>query len=109
MRMRIGFLGLGTMGAPMAKNLLLAGHALTIYNRSDLPKAALVEQGARVARTPADAARGQEIVITMLSDENALLGVLDGPDGLIAGLSAGTILVDMSTIGRAAALTVAAK
>ena len=103
--MRIGFLGLGTMGAPMASNLVRAGHAVTVWNRSR-GKAEAIES-ATIATTPRDAARGSELVITMLADEHALCQVLDGPDGVLAGIGQGALLVDMSTVGRKTALEVA--
>ena len=109
MHMRVGFLGIGTMGAPMAKHVLAAGHALAVYNRTRARTEPLAAAGARVAATPADAARDAELVITMLSDERALDAVLAGDDGLLAGLSPGAIVVEMSTIGRAAALDAAAR
>jgi 3-hydroxyisobutyrate dehydrogenase-like beta-hydroxyacid dehydrogenase len=105
--MRVGFLGLGTMGAPMAGHVLAAGHDLIVYNRTPARADALVARGARRADTPRAAAAERQVVITMLGDERSLEAVLSGPDGLLAGLEPGTVVVEMSTVGRAAALDAA--
>ena len=97
--LKIGFVGLGTMGLPLANNLRRAGHALTVWNRSAERAQVLAKKGARAAATPRDAATGQELVFTCLSDESALEAVLEGPDGILAGLKAGDVLVDTSTAG----------
>ena len=86
--MKVGFLGLGQMGAAIAANVLKAGHDLAVWNRSPEKAAPLVQQGAVLARTPREAAAGREIVLTMLADDSALDHVLSGDDGLIAGLAA---------------------
>ncbi|MEO6953169.1 MAG: NAD(P)-dependent oxidoreductase, partial [Polyangia bacterium] len=86
-------------------NLVGAGHALTVWNRSRAKADAIA--GAIVAATPREAAVGNELVITMLADEHALMQVLDGADGVLAGLEQGALLVDMSTVGRKTALHVA--
>lgn len=96
---RIAFCGLGRMGAPMAGRLLDAGHTLTVWNRSVEKARPLAERGATVAPNPREAAAGAEFAITMLADEPALDAVLFGEDGLAAGLAAGAMLVEMSTIG----------
>ena len=96
--MRIGFLGLGQMGQALARNLISAGHELTVYNRSRNPAVALAKQGASVAEYPAKAADGQEIVITMLADDRAVESVVLGPHGLIEGLPSGSMHISMSTI-----------
>lgn len=96
----VAFLGLGRMGAPMAANLARAGHDLVLYNRTAAKAAELAERlGAVVAPTPREAARQAEIVITMLADEDALLGVCDGANGVLSGLRPGGVLVDMGTTG----------
>ncbi|HET7754108.1 MAG TPA: NAD(P)-dependent oxidoreductase [Anaeromyxobacteraceae bacterium] len=99
MRMRIGFLGLGTMGEPMANNLRRAGHAMTVWNRTPSKAEHIVAKGGTLARTPRECATGQDIVFVCLADEKALEQVLDGENGAIAGLGAGSILVDTSTSG----------
>ncbi|HET7489724.1 MAG TPA: NAD(P)-dependent oxidoreductase [Acidimicrobiales bacterium] len=96
---KLGFCGLGQMGGPMAARLVGAGHDVTVWNRTPARADALVEQGARRAGTPAEAAAGAEAVFTMLATPEALEAVLFGPDGLAAGLGAGTTLVEQSTVG----------
>jgi len=96
--MEVGFIGLGVMGRSMAANLLRAGHRVTVYNRTPGPAAALGELGAAVAATPRAAAAGRDAVITIVTDDAAVLAVCEGPDGVLAGLGAGALLVDMSTI-----------
>jgi 3-hydroxyisobutyrate dehydrogenase-like beta-hydroxyacid dehydrogenase len=107
--MKIGFLGTGTMGAPMANNLRKSGHAVTVWNRSAARAEPLVKKGAKSAATPREAAAGQELVFLCLSDENAVEAVLEGPDGALAGLGKGAVLVDVSTAGVRSAKTVEAK
>jgi len=97
--MKIGFLGLGTMGAPMANNLRKSGHSVTVWNRTAGRAETLVKKGARAAATPREAASGQDVVFLCVSDEKAVDAVLDGPDGALAGIAAGTVLVDASTSG----------
>ena len=106
MRMRIGFIGLGTMGLPLANNLRKAGYSITVWNRTAAKAEALVKKGARQARSPRECAAQQDLVFTCLSDERALEDVLGGPDGVLAGLSAGDVLVDTSTAGTRAARSI---
>ncbi len=98
--MKVGFIGLGHMGAGMAANLIAAGHEVTVYNRTPAKVQALVERGARAAARVADACRG-EVVITMLADDAALESVVFGADGILRNLGPGAIHVSMSTIGVA--------
>ena len=104
--MKIGFIGLGQMGSPIARNLMKAGHELTVYNRTRSKAASL---GARVANTPADAAREAEVVITMLADDDAVKEVVFGADGLANTLRPGSIHVSMSTISVALSQQLAAE
>src|SRR5512142_1526519 len=97
MRMRIGFLGLGTIGEPIANNLRKAGHDLTVWNRTAGKADHIVSKGGALARTPRECASGRDLVFTCLSDEKALEVVLEGPDGVLAGLAGGDVLVDLST------------
>jgi 3-hydroxyisobutyrate dehydrogenase-like beta-hydroxyacid dehydrogenase len=106
---RIGFLGLGLMGEPMAGRLVDAGHDVAVWNRTASRADGLRERGAMVAATPDEAAAGREVVITMLTDVDALEGVLFGDDGAAAALAPGSLLVDMSTVGRDAVLDVAGR
>lgn len=98
--MEIGFIGLGSMGAAMAANLVRAGHQVTAYNRSREKVDALVAQGARPADTVADACRG-EAVITMLADDHAVEAVTFADDGILAALPADAVHVSSSTISVA--------
>jgi 3-hydroxyisobutyrate dehydrogenase-like beta-hydroxyacid dehydrogenase len=96
---KIGFLGLGEMGAPMAMRLLHAGHDLVVWNRSPERIAPLAQEGAAVAPSPAKAAAERDFVITMLATPEALEQVLFGAGGLASALSPGQVLIDMSTVG----------
>ena len=96
--MKVGFIGLGQMGLPMAANLKKAGHEVIAYNRT---RAKAEQLGARVANTPAEAARDAEVVITMLADDDAVREVVFGADGLASTLQPGAIHVSMSTISVA--------
>jgi len=93
----VAVLGLGLMGEPMARNLIRAGHALRIWNRTASKADALVQEGATLARTPAEAARESEFTIVMVADPPALEAVLHGPSGVLEGLRRGTVLVNMGT------------
>jgi len=95
--MRVAFLGLGNMGAPIARNLLKAGHALTVWNRSSDKTAPLVADGATAAATPAEAARDADMVLTTLADDRAVEAVAFGSDGLCAAGGA-ALHVGLSTI-----------
>lgn len=95
----VTFLGLGRMGARMARRLIDAGHAVTVWNRTSDRAGPLVEGGAESARTPAEAVAGADVVITMLSDGEAVQDVLFGTDGAGPALAPGVPLVEMSTIG----------
>jgi 3-hydroxyisobutyrate dehydrogenase-like beta-hydroxyacid dehydrogenase len=96
--MRIGFLGLGIMGRPMAVKLVQAGHEVAVWNRT----AGKDVEGARKAVSPAEAARGAEVVWMCVSDTKAVERVLFGPDGVEAVLEAGMIIADSSTISPSA-------
>src|SRR3984893_17691398 len=106
---RIGFLGLGEMGAPMASRLLHAGHDVIAWNRTAERAAALAQQGATVASSPATAAAGASFVVTMLATPEALEQVLFGAAGLAPALSPGQVLIDMSTVGTDEVRSVAAR
>lgn len=98
--MEIGFIGLGNMGRGMAANLLAAGHALTVYNRSPGKSEALVEQGATAARNVGDTCTG-DVVVTMLADDADVEDVVFGADGVLAALRPGATHVSSSTISVA--------
>ncbi len=99
---RIGFIGLGIMGRPMARRLLEAGFALTVHSRSPEPVAELVAAGAARAGSGTEVASAVDVVITMLPDTPDVEEVLFGPDGVAAGVGAGSVVIDMSTIDPAA-------
>ena len=105
--MNIGFIGMGTMGAPMAGRLIEAGHDLTIHNRTRTREEALAERGAARASSPKEAAAGADLVITMVSDTPDVEAVILGPDGAIHGMKEGAVLVDMSTISPTATREIA--
>jgi 3-hydroxyisobutyrate dehydrogenase-like beta-hydroxyacid dehydrogenase len=100
--MQVGFIGLGRMGSAMAANLLAAGHALTVYNRTAAKAEPLVSQGAHLAKTPGEAARGA-VAITMLADDHAVEDAVLGRDGILTALAPGAIHLSMSTISVALA------
>jgi 3-hydroxyisobutyrate dehydrogenase-like beta-hydroxyacid dehydrogenase len=99
--MKIGFIGLGSMGLPMATNLLKAGHDLMVYNRTRSRAEELGKQGAKVAGSPREAAAGVEVLITMLADDTAVESVMFGEHGALQGLTRGAVHASMSTIGHA--------
>ncbi len=107
--MNIGFIGLGIMGQPMSRHLLEAGFSLTVYNRTVSKAQALAAMGAKLAKSPAVVAAGSEIIITMLPDTPDVEAVLFGKDGVYEGLSAGSIVVDMSTISPEATVQFATR
>jgi 2-hydroxy-3-oxopropionate reductase len=95
---RVGFIGLGIMGKPMAGHLLAAGYPLTVHSRSAPPVDELVAAGASRASSPAEVARASDVVITMLPDTPDVEQVLFGDDGVESGLSGGALVIDMSSI-----------
>lgn len=106
--MKIAFLGLGKMGAAMAQHLLTAGHELTVWNRDPAKTAHLAAQGAAFAGTPAEAAEGKQVIVTMLFDDAANEAVLLGEDGAIAHLAPGALHIASSTISVALSKRLAA-
>ena len=98
---RVGFVGLGIMGQPMAKNLLNAGFRLTVHTRSPARTDAVAELGAAVAGSPAEVARASEVLITMVPDSSDVEIVAEGPHGVFEGASRGLVIADMSTISPA--------
>src|ERR1051325_8278800 len=94
----IGFIGLGIMGAAMAERLIQARHAVSVYNRTASKASSLVALGARQARSPADCARGKEIVISIVTDSADVEEVLLGREGAVHGASPNALFIDMSTV-----------
>ena len=108
---RIGFVGLGSMGRPMATNIAAAGFPLVVWNRTPSKSETIAARtGARVAASPAILAAGADVVITMVADGDVLLDLYTGSGAMAGSLRAGTVCVDMSTIspGQAAELAAAA-
>jgi len=99
--MIVGFIGLGTMGAPMARNILKKGHQLIALDMQPAAVASLVAAGATAAATPKDVAAASEIVITMLPDAPDVERAALGPTGIVAGIRPGSVYIDMSTIDPA--------
>jgi 3-hydroxyisobutyrate dehydrogenase-like beta-hydroxyacid dehydrogenase len=99
---KIGFIGLGLMGRPMALNLLKAGHTVTVWNRTSSRAQELANEGATAAKTPREVAAASEILLTIVSDPSALESVLwgdgDPKDGALEGLKSGSIYIDSSTV-----------
>src|SRR5213593_447140 len=102
MKETVGFIGLGGMGLAMATNLLKAGFGLRVYNRTPEKARPLLERGAILARSPAEAAGPGGVVVTMVSDDRAVEEVTLGPDGLLGRLGDGVHL-SMSTIAPSTA------
>ena len=108
MKPSVGLIGLGLMGRPMAANVVKAGYALAVWNRTRARAEELSAQGAKVAATPREVAAASDVLLTMVSDPPALEAVLWGPDGALAGLRKGSVLVDSSTVAPELARRVAA-
>ncbi len=99
---RIGFIGLGIMGKPMAHNLLKAGYSLTVYNRSDGPVEELVAAGATAAASPQAVAANADVVVTIVTDTPDVQQVLLGENGVIHTVAQDAVVIDMSTISPTA-------
>jgi len=97
-RINVGFIGLGIMGRPMARNLIQAGHRLIVLDRNPEPVAELAALGAEPAATPASVAEHAEVVITMLPDSPDVEAVVFDAQGVLMGLRPGTLYIDMSTV-----------
>jgi 2-hydroxy-3-oxopropionate reductase len=107
--MRIGFIGLGIMGKPMAKNLLKAGHTLVVYDIVDAPVKELVAAGATAGSSPKDVAVRNDLIITMLPNSPHVKKAVLGEGSVIEGAKPGSVLVDMSSIAPLASREVAAE
>jgi 2-hydroxy-3-oxopropionate reductase len=104
---RIGFIGLGAMGKPMAGNLISGGFPIVVHDERREPVNELVAKGAEEATSPREAADLADVIITMLPDDRAVEQVATGKDGAIAGMKKGAILIDMSTISPSTAKGIA--
>jgi len=100
--MKIGFIGAGIMGLPMAGHVLAAGHELQVYNRTASKAQTLIDKGAISAASPSEAAKGADIVISIVSRTDDVLEVLAGVDGAAESASKGCLFIDMSTIDSGA-------
>ena len=107
--MKIGFIGMGIMGQPMARNLLKGGFDVTVYNRTASRAEALRADGAAVAATPAECASGKDIVITIVTDSPDVEAVLFGDKGAADAVTSGAVVVDMSTISPDVTKQIAAR
>ena len=105
----LGYVGLGVMGGRIAKRLLDAGHRVTGFNRTRSKAEWLIEAGMAWADSPREVAEAAEITLSMVTDTKALRAIVEGPDGIIAGLSSGKLFVDMSTVSAAESREVAAR
>src|SRR6478609_6474060 len=99
--MKVGFVGLGSMGFAMAESLLAQGHQLFVYNRTHEKAQPLHEAGARLCATPGEAAREAESVISMVADDAALEVVTFGPSGILAELPSNAVHISCSTVSVA--------
>lgn len=100
--MKVAFIGMGTMGASMALNILKAGHEVTVHNRTREKEAPVAEAGAQRAASPMEASKGAEIIIICVSDTPDVEKIVLGDDGVIHGAEQGAIVIDMSTISPTA-------
>ncbi len=107
--LRIGFIGLGNMGRPMARNLAAAGARLTVHNRGRGPVDELAAEGMAAADTPRAVAEASDTIIVMVSDTPAASRVITGPGGVVEGLAPGKLIIDMGTTAVAATRRMAAK
>lgn len=107
MKPRVGLIGLGLMGSPMAANFLKAGFPLTVWNRTAEKAQKLAKLGATAAKSPADAAAKTDILLTIVSDPPALEEVLWGEQGALSALKSGSVLIDSSTVSPALARRIA--
>ncbi|OQP61389.1 hypothetical protein A3860_06675 [Niastella vici] len=96
--MKIGFIGLGNLGTPIAENLLASGHPLYVYNRTVAKTKPLTDKGATACATIKELTEACTVIITMVSDDKALKSVSEGPDGLIKNMQPGSVHISMSTI-----------
>lgn len=107
--MKVGFIGLGLMGSPMAKNILAVGFPLTIFNRTASKTKILHKMGVKVTVSPEALAENSNVVITMVTAGKDVEEILFGKNGVVAGAKKGTVVIDMSTIGPTYAKTISSK
>ncbi len=109
MKLKVGFIGLGLMGEPMAKNILKQGFPLVVYNRTYLKTKSLQKLGAKVVSTPLEMASMVDVLITMVTAAKDVEQVLFLRDGVVRGAKKGLVIIDMSTIGKTSAVEIAQK
>ncbi|OGM09515.1 hypothetical protein A2Z67_01570 [Candidatus Woesebacteria bacterium RBG_13_36_22] len=107
--MKVGFIGLGLMGNPMAKNILKAGFSISVYNRTLSKTAEFKKLGVKVAKTPKELAKNSDVIITMITSGKDVEQVLFGKDGVVKGAKSGLVVIDMGTIGPTYAKKIAQK
>jgi 2-hydroxy-3-oxopropionate reductase len=105
----IGFIGLGIMGKPMARNLMKAGYPLMVYNRTASKADELVAAGAQQVGSPREVARGAEVIITMVADSPEVEQIILGPQGVLESVKAGSVVIDMSSISPVVTKKIAAE
>jgi 3-hydroxyisobutyrate dehydrogenase-like beta-hydroxyacid dehydrogenase len=105
----LGFVGLGVMGSEMVLRLLEKGHTVTGYNRTKAKAERLLKAGMKWADTPREVAAAADMTLSMVTNSAALSAIVDGPDGILSGLTAGKVLIDMSTVSPAYSREVAAR
>jgi len=106
---KLGFIGLGVMGGNMVERLLSKGHTVTGYNRTRAKAQWLIDKGMQWAASPRDVAKASDYVFAMVTNAAAIQSITEGPDGVLAGLNAGKIFIDMSTVSPAVSRTLAEK
>jgi 3-hydroxyisobutyrate dehydrogenase-like beta-hydroxyacid dehydrogenase len=105
----LGYIGLGVMGAEMVKQLLEKGHTVTGYNRTKSKAQWLIDKGMKWADSPRAVCQAADVIFSMVSNSSALEEISDGPNGVVAGIGAGKVYIDMSTVGPATSRAVAAR
>jgi 3-hydroxyisobutyrate dehydrogenase-like beta-hydroxyacid dehydrogenase len=106
---KVGFVGLGVMGSRMVERLLAKGHTVTGYNRTREKAQWLIDKGMKWADSPRAVSQASDVTMAMVTNSDALRAIANGPDGIIAGLSAGKVFVDISTVSPSASREIAAK
>jgi 3-hydroxyisobutyrate dehydrogenase len=103
-RLKIGWIGLGTMGIPMANSLIKSGYELTVFNRNADKTQSLQEQGAAVSESPAALIAQVDIIIVMVTDDNAIKEIFQGESGLLSAQARGKTIINMSTVSPAVSI-----
>ncbi|TCD07566.1 NAD(P)-dependent oxidoreductase [Pedobacter frigidisoli] len=106
---KIGWIGLGNMGIPMAEQLIKAGYAVTVYNRSKEKEAALMEMGASIAQSPKELIQETDVIMIMVSDDEAIKQIFESDGGLLEAKTLGKVIINMSTVSPTISKEMAAK